>query len=556
MNTQTIKDICKGELTEEKIELLTAELQSYRQGEEEALMEFIFEVIGELLQKKEVKKVIKLKKVIKKVLSSNSKNGFPDSAVSNPEAPKKQPIQMSFESIAAGNDEKKTGTEIRTKKTTIQPDTFISTSLVANFDEFANYMSGHAVQLTKTKEYISRKHLPTINELMTEKSIDWTPNTEQEYYPFIHFIYHLALSGRLLEKVSVKSGQLQLIETDRMKIYRKLTDVEKYFFLLETFWVDVNWAKLQDKHHNSIAIQLVEIFSVLSGEEPEQSWNTRDPLTRVGQILKGNTYDWNYFLLYFEWLGLWVCEEDLERKAQRGSKNVYYARKITISPFGAKIIPILLFSRNAQAWNIAFRREAGEFNAIPGSVLEDLFTGELSDDALDRLQVNTKKDQSAQLFFQPFVDLFSKDELQRTLPRNRKKFMDGSYTFKVSLSKGTWRKVTLSAKHTMEDLHQIIIKAFQFDDDHLYSFFMDGRKWSHDCIASPMDDSGHADASKVQIGAQGLFPKQNFLYVFDYGDEWTFVVEIDQINENILELVNPYVKAEKGKAPQQYADFY
>lgn len=28
----------------------------------------------------------------------------------------------------------------------------------------------------------------------------------------------------------------------------------------------------------------------------------------------------------------------------------------------------------------------------------------------------------------------------------------------------------------MEDLHIIILDAFGFDDDHLYSFFMDGEK--------------------------------------------------------------------------------
>jgi hypothetical protein len=74
-------------------------------------------------------------------------------------------------------------------------------------------------------------------------------------------------------------------------------------------------------------------------------------------------------------------------------------------------------------------------------------------------------------FFQPFTDLFPKDELMRTLPRNRKNFIDGSYTFKVSLSKATWRKVIFPAKHTIDDLHQVIIvfiKAFEFDD--LYSF--------------------------------------------------------------------------------------
>ncbi|WP_255485507.1 plasmid pRiA4b ORF-3 family protein [Sporosarcina sp. BP05] len=430
----------------------------------------------------------------------------------------------------------------------------IPTNLVADLDEFVSYISGHVVQLTKTKEYISRKHLPAINERMTVMAEDWTPYTEQDYYPFIHFIYHLALSGRLLEKVSVKSGPLQLKETERMNLYRELTDVEKYFFLLETFWADVNWAKLQDKQHNCIAIRLSEVFSALGREEPGRNWVIKNPKTDVGQMLASCTYDWYYFHLYFEWLGLWICEEDFERKEKRDSKSVYYANKIEVTQFGVHMMPILLVSRNVSAWNIAFRRENGEFNAIPGSELEDIFGGVLSDEDFDRLVLNVEEDQSAQPFFQPFTDLFPQDELIRTLPRNRKNFIDGSYTFKVSLTKGIWRKLTLSAKHTMDDLHQIIIKAFEFDDDHLYSFFMDGEKWSHDCIASPNDDLGHADASKIQIGAIGLSTKQKFLYIYDYGDEWTFAIEVDGINENAKQILNPYVQEVKGEAPEQYTD--
>ncbi|HJF31087.1 MAG TPA: plasmid pRiA4b ORF-3 family protein, partial [Sporosarcina psychrophila] len=61
---------------------------------------------------------------------------------------------------------------------------------------------------------------------------------------------------------------------------------------------------------------------------------------------------------------------------------------------------------------------------------------------------------------------------------------------------------------------------------------------------------------KVQIGAIGLSSKQKFLYVYDYGEEWTFIVEVDNIKEDSQQLFNPYVKETKGEAPQQYDGFY
>ncbi len=54
-----------------------------------------------------------------------------------------------------------------------------------------------------------------------------------------------------------------------------------------------------------------------------------------------------------------------------------------------------------------------------------------------------------------------------------------SYTFHVSIPNTgrVWRKVELTADQTLEDLHFAIQDAFDFDADHLYSFFMSGRAW-------------------------------------------------------------------------------
>lgn len=543
LSKESIKARFEGKSMEEKITLLTVALQSCSPDEEEILIGLYIELIGELGSEKKLQMAIDLAEKLKEVLPAESENRA--SLLQN------YLYQISMDIPWDGNDEEKTAIFSHTSRIQKQHDTLFPINLVADFDEFINYISGNTVQLTKTKEYIARKHLLKIDERMTVRAEGATARTDQDYYPYIHFFHTLALSGRLLEKVAA-----ELKETERMKLYRDLTDIEKYFFLLETFWVDVNWGNLQDRQSQSIPSQLTNVFSILLHESPGQRFNLKNPLTEVGQSLKGAMYDWNYFQLYFEWLGFWICEEDVERKEQRGTKSSYYAKSITLTDFGSNMIPVLLFSRNIQAWNRALRRENGDFNAIPGTELEDLCDGNLSDEDFGRLLINVKQDQSTQSFFQPFADLFPSAELRHTLPRNRKKFLAGRYLFKVSLSKGTWRKLVLSAKHTMEDLHQAIINAFQFDNEYLYSFFMDGRMWSHDCIASPDDDFGHADASKVQIGMVGLLEKQQFLYVYDYGDEWTFVVEVDEIEGDIQELFNPYVEDAKGNAPKQYGDYY
>lgn len=54
-----------------------------------------------------------------------------------------------------------------------------------------------------------------------------------------------------------------------------------------------------------------------------------------------------------------------------------------------------------------------------------------------------------------------------------------TYTFHVTLPGlgRVWRKVELTADQTLEDLHYAIQDAYNWDSDHLYSFFMSGKAW-------------------------------------------------------------------------------
>ena len=54
-----------------------------------------------------------------------------------------------------------------------------------------------------------------------------------------------------------------------------------------------------------------------------------------------------------------------------------------------------------------------------------------------------------------------------------------TYTFHVSLPGfgRVWRKLELPGEATLADLHIAIQDAYDFDRDHLYSFFMSGKAW-------------------------------------------------------------------------------
>lgn len=69
--------------------------------------------------------------------------------------------------------------------------------------------------------------------------------------------------------------------------------------------------------------------------------------------------------------------------------------------------------------------------------------------------------------FEVFKNIFEENLVKNTVNTNAEIDRSGVYSFKVSLSKTLWRKISLSHKHTLGDLHNAIQDAFCFDNDHL-----------------------------------------------------------------------------------------
>jgi hypothetical protein len=147
--------------------------------------------------------------------------------------------------------------------------------------------------------------------------------------------------------------------------------------------------------------------------------------------------------------------------------------------------------------------------------------------------------------------LFPDGELTKTLANKMDLFQTGTFLFKVKLHTSCWRTIKLDSSHTLLDLHNYIQKAFDFDDDHLYAFYMDGKKFGKHAYHSPMDDIGpYVDA--VKISSLGLYEGKSFLYLFDFGDEWTFDIQLLTIKEG-EEIKHPIIQARQGEAPDQYS---
>ena len=78
---------------------------------------------------------------------------------------------------------------------------------------------------------------------------------------------------------------------------------------------------------------------------------------------------------------------------------------------------------------------------------------------------------------------------------------------------------------------------------------MDGKRWSRERFTFPFEDEGpHVD--EPIIGELGLYVGQNILYLFDYGDEWEFRVELEEIRPEAPKPMKPKIVEKKGRAKQ------
>lgn len=123
------------------------------------------------------------------------------------------------------------------------------------------------------------------------------------------------------------------------------------------------------------------------------------------------------------------------------------------------------------------------------------------------------------------------------------------------------RDIAMRGDSDLDDLAADILDSFGFDNDHLY-MFSDNIKNPYKGIekyeATPIDDvfGDKIPLTHEFIVAQVFnIPKKKMLFLFDYGDEWRFVVQLLGMRDAKNGENYPLVTNIKGEAPKQYEEY-
>jgi hypothetical protein len=125
-----------------------------------------------------------------------------------------------------------------------------------------------------------------------------------------------------------------------------------------------------------------------------------------------------------------------------------------------------------------------------------------------------------------------------------------------------YREIEVEGRKTLSDLAEAIVHAFGFDFDHAFGFYskLTGQ---HVMRSQPKfelfaDMGEKTDAKSVKkTRVADAFPSVNhtMLFMFDYGDDWRFVVEVIGLGQKAAKTRYPKVLKKVGKAPEQYGDW-
>jgi len=133
----------------------------------------------------------------------------------------------------------------------------------------------------------------------------------------------------------------------------------------------------------------------------------------------------------------------------------------------------------------------------------------------------------------------------------RPKPFDGVYRLTIKLKFHDFT-MTLDAPATMSlyHLHTEILNAVDFDDDHLWIFYL-GHSRASSIEIGETEDAFPAD---VTLGDLALEKGQKLQFIFDFGDWWEFLIEVKDRRAGETMKAAQVVK-QIGKPPTQYPWF-
>jgi hypothetical protein len=381
--------------------------------------------------------------------------------------------------------------------------------IVQDFDALLERINAEGIPVSNTQHQISLKILPDLNAQLSQPIQIDLKRPQQKSYPNLYGLYLLLRVTGLTQIHSTGKTPKLVINPDRYAAWQTLNPTEKYFTLLEAWLIRGDLELLgEDRNPLNEGSRVLRAWADLS----------KQPKTYRNYAEQDRLNYWPGFhnltlMQMFGWVEL-VCPRPDAGKGWR-------VKQVKPTPIGDAIATVALSAYYDQEFHWAS---------------EDDFTLPWGD---------------FQPYFQPYFP-----EWQQNLPALQPSaHQTGTYIFKVSLGK-IWRRLSISSEMTLEALGDLIRESVNFDSDHLDLFSFKDAMGRTVEIHSPHNDWREGKATdEVLVGDLPLQPGMAMTYLFDFGDCWTFNVQLEEIQPGKPKRGCNKILERHGKAPEQYPNW-
>lgn len=356
-------------------------------------------------------------------------------------------------------------------------------TILQDFQAALDLIAIQGVPVSGKLHHLSLKVLADFNQRLSNPIQIDLKRPQQKSYPNIHGLY-LLLRATGITEIAAQGKQLRLvINADIYDSWQQLNPAEKYFSLLEVWFIRSHPEMLGEERSGPLMV----------GDRCLQSW---PQLTKKATVTFADYNAQNNFIYYPGIENLTLMEMFgfiTITPGQPDPGKGWRFKKIKAEPWGKALMTLL---------HNAYQAVDYEW---PGTLDSTQPLGDL------------------QPVLQPYFPAW-----QQCLLVPHGEFRPGRHIFKVSLGKA-WRRIAMIGEATLADFSSLILDSVDFDHDHLDQFTVKTSTGRTMEISHPYVE-GELSTDEVKIGSLPLQVGGAMDYLFDFGDCWEFQIVLEDID--------------------------
>jgi hypothetical protein len=376
-------------------------------------------------------------------------------------------------------------------------------SILQDFQTLLDFIGDKGTAVSNANQLLPIKSLAEINERLSEPIQIDLKRPVQKSYPPIDGLY-LLLRASGLGRISSKGKKYFLtIDPTILAIWNSLNPTERYFTLLETWLIRAHPDIIGEGGMMNLGSKCFQFWPTVSAKGKKITSYEEQSVFSYWPELRN--------LALFKLFGF--IELSYAKPSPGKGWRIKQFKKL---PFGDAIMTLLYEPLSRMWW------ESEENPSLPFAELQP----------------------TLQPYFSAWQNVFKLPEFE---------FRSGVFIFKVYL-RTCWRRIAISSDATLEDFSDSIRESVDFDNDHLDVFIYENQYGRSIEVHHPYS-SATPNTDLVEIGSLPLAIGASMKYIFDFGDNWEFKIELEAIQSEDPRINYAEILEEHGESPEQYPDW-